>query len=209
MSRFRSEMIQWVAGSETAHEHVEAIDVRRVVLVEGVSDAAAVRQLAALRGRDLDDERICVIPMGGATNIRRFLELLGPPGLGVPVTGLCDVGEERFFQRAAEHAGLAARADRTAMESLGFFTCDADLEDELIRSLGIAAVESVIDGLGDLDAFRTFQNQPAQRDRPIERQMRRFMGTLRGRKERYAGSLADALDPDRVPRPLHLLLEHL
>ncbi len=209
MSQFRSAVIEQASGFISALDDVHAIDVRCAVLVEGVSDEAAIRTLAVRRNRDLDAERVCVVPIGGATNIRRYLELLGPPGLGVRLAGLCDVGEERHFQRAADRTGLVSSPDRSAMESLGFFVCDADLEDELIRSLGTPAVEAVIEELGDLDALRTFQNQPAQRDRSIERQLRRFMGTLSGRKERYAGSLAKALDPDRVPRPLALLLEHL
>jgi len=80
--------------------------------------------------------------------------------------------------------------------------CDADLEDELIRALGVPGVESVLETPGDLRAFRTFQNQPAQRGRPVGRQLRRFMGTLSGRKSRYARALVQALDPERVPRPL-------
>ena len=34
------------------------------------------------------------------------------------------------------------------MEALGFFVCDADLEDELIRALGVATVERLIESAG-------------------------------------------------------------
>ena len=206
MDRFGSAAVEWAAGSETAQEVARGIAVNRVVLVEGVSDVAAALALALRRGLDLEAGLTCVIPMGGATNISRFLELLGPPGLDLQIGGLCDAREERYFRRAAERTGLAANPDRSDMESLGFFVCDADLEDELIRALGTTAVEGVIESLGDLEAFRTFQNQPAQRVRPIERQLRRFMGTLSGRKEKYARALVDALDLDEVPRPLDLLV---
>lgn len=207
MERFAAAVVAWASGDEGMRAAAEATVVNHVLLVEGISDVAAIRVLAVRRGRDFESERVAVIPMGGATNIRRFLELLGLPGLDLPVSGLSDVGEERFFRKAAEHAGLASDPDRATMEALGFFVCDPDLEGELIRSLGPAAVEAVIDGQGDLEAFRTFQNQPAQRVRPIERQLRRFMGTLKGRKERYAGALVEALDLDDVPRPLDRLVE--
>ena len=36
------------------------------------------------------------------------------------------------------------------MESLGFYVCVADLEDELIRSLGRESVEEVIEAHGEL-----------------------------------------------------------
>jgi hypothetical protein len=66
------------------------------------------------------------------------------------------------------------------MESLGFYVCVADLEDELIRSLGTASVEQVIDAQGELGSFRTLQKQPAQQGRTDEDQLRRFMSTRGG-----------------------------
>ena len=87
--------------------------------------------------------------------------------------------------------------------------CVADLEDELIRSLGTAAVERLIAGQGELGSFRTFCRQPAQRDRTREQQLRRFMGTRAGRKIHYGQVLADALDLTRVPRPLDRVLAHV
>ncbi len=61
-----------------------------VVLVEGMSDQAAVQALAARHGRDLRGEGVFVVPMGGATNIAHFLGLFGPNGFGVRLAGLCD-----------------------------------------------------------------------------------------------------------------------
>jgi len=92
---------------------------------------------------------------------------------------------------------------------LGFHVCVADLEDELIRALGAAAVEQVVDAQGDLGPFRTLQKQPAWRGRPIEAQLRRFMGSGGRRKIRYARLLVDALDLSQVPRPLDLVLAHV
>jgi hypothetical protein len=185
-----------------------------VVLVEGMSDQAALETLAARSGRDLRGEGVFVVPMGGATNIGHFLGLFGPRGFGVRLAGLCDEGEERDFRRSLERAGLEAgvtRAslgglgvgvDRADLAGLGFFVCVADLEDELIRSLGVRRVEELIEAEGELGPFQTFTRQPAQRSRTREQQLRRFMGTRSGRKIRYGHVLAAALDLSRVPVPL-------
>jgi uncharacterized protein (DUF2384 family) len=95
------------------------------------------------------------------------------------------------------------------MESLGFYVCVADLEEELIRALGADAVERVVDAQGDLRSFRTLQKQPAWQGRAKEEQLRRFMGSGGRRKIRYARLLVDALDLADVPRPLDRLLAHV
>ena len=177
---------------------------RAVVLVEGISDLCAVEALAERRGRDLAAEGVVILPIGGAKNIRAFLQALGPAG--PQVAGLCDAGEEGDFRRGLERAGFGPVADRSALERLGFFVCDADLEDELIRSLGTAAVEQVIAAEGELASFRILQKQPAQRERAVHQQLRRFIGTRSGRKIRYARLLVEALDAAGVPRPLDRLL---
>jgi hypothetical protein len=181
---------------------------RAVVLVEGLSDQRAVEALAARRGRDLAEERVSIVPMGGATNIANYLDRFGPRGLDVTVAGLCDAGEEFDYRRALEGAGLGTSLTRQDMELLGFYVCVPDLESELIRALGASAVEQVIDDEGDLRSFRRFQKQPAQREKTIEAQLRRFMGTHSGRKTHYARVLVDALDLGSVPRPLDRLLTH-
>jgi hypothetical protein len=191
-----------------AHGLTPGVDPQTVVLVEGVSDQAALQALAARRGRDLAAEGIAVVPMGGATNIRRFLELFGPRGLNLGLAGLCDAGEEGDFRRGLERAGLGSNLRRADMEALGFHVCVADLEDELIRCLGAAGVEQVVEAQGELGSFRTFQQQPAWRARRGPEQLRRFIGTHSGRKIRYARLLVDALDLERVPRPLDRVLAH-
>jgi hypothetical protein len=172
-----------------------------------VSDQAAVEALAARQGRDLGAEDVAVVPIGGAQAIGRFVVHYGPRGLGLRLAGLCDAAEERDFQRALERAGLGVRLTRSDMEQLGFYVCDADLEEELIRALGARAVEGVLAANGDLNPFRTFQQQPAWRGRPAERQLRRFMGSADSRKIRYARLLVEALPLDQVPRPLVQVLE--
>ena len=180
---------------------------RTAVLVEGTSDLVAIEALAERRDRDLDAERVSLVPMGGAQAIGRFLDLFVPDG--VRVAGLCDAAEEHEFQRGLERAGLGSNLTRDDMERLGFFVCVEDLEDELIRALGAAAVEEVVDAQGDLGSFRTLQKQPAWQGRPREEQLRRFMGSGGSRKIRYARLLVEALEPDQVPRPLDLLLAYV
>jgi hypothetical protein len=176
-----------------------------VVLVEGVSDRLALEALALRRGRDLTADGIAIVPMGGAHAIGRFLERFGPRGLDLRLTGLCDEGEEGDFRRALERAGLGSNLTRADMERLGFYVCVADLEDELVRSAGIAAVERIIAAEGELGWFRTFQKQPAKRELPYEEQLRGFMWN---RKGRYGPLLVQALDLSRVPRPLDGVLAH-
>lgn len=189
-------------------EH-EPLDASSVVLVEGMSDQAALEALAVRRGRDLAGEGVAVVAMGGASAIGHFLQRLGPPGQAVRLAGLCDAGEESDFRRGLARAGFGTELSRAGMESRGFFVCVADLEDELIRALGIDAVEHVVAIQGERRAFATFQKQPAQQGRPIEDQLRRFMGTRSGRKIHYARLLVDALDLERTPRPLDGVLAHV
>src|SRR5262245_48570346 len=186
----------------------EAFSARTVVLVEGVSDQRAVEALARLRGRDLEAERVVVVPMGGAQAIGRFLNRFGPNGLDLRLAGLCDAGEEGDVARALERAGLGTGLTRGDMERLGFFVCVEDLEDELIRSLGAAGAEGVVEANGDLGSFRTLQKQPAWRGRPTDQQLRRFLGSYAG-KIKYAPLFVDALAPTRVPPPLDGLLAHV
>ncbi|WP_327353040.1 ATP-dependent endonuclease [Streptomyces sp. NBC_01304] len=216
-AQFREAVIAWAADGAGAPAAAAAAQqlaaggaLRTAVLVEGISDQVALDALAARHGRDLAAEGIAVIPLGGATSIGRFVNLLGPQGLDIELAGLCDAGEEDHFLRALERAGLGRDLARADMEPLGFYVCVADLEEELIRSLGADSVQQVIDAEGDLRTFRTFQKQPAQRERTVEQQLRRFMGTIRGRKIHYARSLIDDLDlTSQVPRPLERLLAHL
>jgi hypothetical protein len=179
-----------------------------VVLVEGFSDKVALETLAERRDQDLDADGIAVVPIGGAQAIGRFLDLFGPQGSDIRLAGLCDAGEERAFRRGLERAGLGVKLTRADMESLGFYVCVVDLEDELIRALGADSVERVISAQGELGSFRTLQKQSAQQERTTEAQLRRFMGTRGGRKVHYARMLVQALDLTKAPRPLDRVLAH-
>lgn len=199
---FREAVSGWAAGGPggPASELAAGLGVRTAVLVEGLSDLAAVEALAARRGRDLAAEGVCVVSMGGAMSVGRYAGLLGPPGLGLRLVGLCDKGEQRFFDRGLQRA-QAPRRD--------IFVCAADLEDELIRALGPARVAEVIRAAGDFRAWQTFQHQPAHQGRPRQQQLRRFLGTKKGRKIRYGRLLVEALEPGQVPASLDDLLMSL
>jgi len=164
-----------------------------VVLVEGPSDRIALETLATRRGRDLAAEGIRVVAIGGAQAIERTLRELN----AVRVAGLYDVAEERDVLRGLERAGRGAE---------GFFACEPDLEGELVRSLGTERMLELIEARGQLGAFTTYRKQPAQRAKPLEAQLH---GWLHNWKIRYAAPLVEALDLDRVPRPLEQVLAHV
>ncbi|MFB8085887.1 TOPRIM nucleotidyl transferase/hydrolase domain-containing protein [Streptomyces sp. NPDC055992] len=178
----------------------EELGVDTAVLLEGLSDLAAVEALAVRHGRDLAAEGVWVVPMGGAMNISRYARLLGPPGLGLRLTGLCDEREKGFYERGLTRS-QAALTD--------LYVCSEDLEDELVRALGAAEVVDIFRAEGELRAWQSFQRQPAQQGRPRQQQMRRFLGTKKGRKIRYGRLLVEALAPDRTPPPLDGLLANL
>ncbi len=121
-----------------------------VVLVEGESDRVAVETVAALLGRDLVGVRIEVL--GGATNVGHVLGTLGE---SMRVLGLYDEPEERWFCNGLRRAGFGKVHDRDDLETLGFFACVRDLEDELIRALGATRVRDVIEMQGELASLLT------------------------------------------------------
>jgi hypothetical protein len=182
--------------------------IRAVILVEGVSDRRALEALAARRERVLTADGVAVVAMGGAKNIGRFLERFGPRGSDVSVAGLYDVAEEPDVRRGLQRAGFASASSRLDLERLGFFACIDDLEDELIRALSPERVVDIVKGRGELGPFRTLQKQPEWRERPLDQQLRRFLGNS-NRKIDYAPLLVDALDLSRAPRPLDAVLAHV
>jgi OLD-like protein len=151
-----------------------------VVLVEGITDRIALEAVAARLGLDLTGVEI--VPIGGAQAIRRAAAEYD----GERVAGLCDAGEERFFRRVLGDAA---------------YVCVEDLEDELIRALGADRVQEVVATQGELETFRSFQNQLFWRGKPVEAQLRRWLQNG-GRYLRYPPLLVGALEPDEIPRPL-------
>jgi hypothetical protein len=172
-----------------------------VVLVEGASDAAAVRVLCDARGLDAHD--VDVREMGGITNVGHHLRALPD---GVSVLGLYDAPEERFVVRALRAEGYDV-TDAADLATLGFRVCTRDLEEELIRALGPPHVERVLAELGELERFRAFQRQPQWRGRDVGEQLHRFAGTTSGRKLLLARRLAQELAPGTSPPPLASLVD--
>ena len=174
-----------------------------VVLVEGASDAAVVRVLCGARGVDL--ETVDVRDMGGVTNVGHHLRELDG---SAQVLGLYDAPEERFVIRGLRSTGRVV-STRDDLRRLGFVVCDRDLEDELIRALGPARVESILVELGELERFRAFQRQPQWRGRDVADQLHRFAGTASGRKLLLARRLAEELSPATTPAPLTSLVDQI
>lgn len=188
----------------TARALAKIDDAAAVVLVEGISDQIALDTAAVGRGRDLEAERVVIVPIGGAHAIGRFLTKLGNR---VRLAGLCDLREEEVFRRGLTAAHVGSPRTRTDMEHLGFYVCDKDLEDELIRAVGPAGVEALFDSQGDLRSFHSFQKQPAWRGQEPQAQLYRFMRSSSSRNLRYARLLVEAaLARDTLPRPLDAVL---
>jgi hypothetical protein len=201
----------YVSGPEaatqaTAMALARATGARAVVLVEGVSDQIAVETLAGRRGRRLGAEGVTVVPVGGAHAIARYLKRFGPGGARASLAGLCDAGAEDIVRRGLAAAGVGSPRSRADLERMGFHVCVQDLEEELIRAAGAALAEELLGAQGDLGSFRTMQRQPAWRGKPREAQLRRFLGAGSYRKLRYARLLVDAIDLNRMPKPLDAVL---
>src|SRR5215470_17708057 len=175
----------------TARSLAKADNAEAVVLVEGISDQMALEAAAACRDQDLEAERVVIVPMGGAHAIGRFLTRFGPLGARLRVLGLCDLEEEQIFRRGLVATKIGTPRTRADMEHLGFYVCVNDLEDELIRAVGTAGVEALLDSQGDLGSFRSLQSQPAWRGREQDAQLRRFLGAGSRRKLRYARLLVE------------------
>ena len=154
-----------------------------VVLVEGITDRLALEAVAAKLGLDLHAANVEIVPIGGAQAVRRAAGGYESER----VVGLCDVNEQRYFRRVLGE---------------GTYVCDADIEDELIRALGPAGVEKVIAAQGELESFRSFQNQLAWRGRPVDAQLHRWLRSAHQRNKRYPPLLIEALDPVKMPAPL-------
>lgn len=153
-----------------------------IVLVEGNSDRVALEEFA----RRLGIAPPTIMAIGGAHAAARVAANIRETTPHQRIIGMVDAGEQRSFARAIDEV----------------FICDRDLEDELIRGLGIEATLQVIEQQGELDSFRTLQKQPAYRDRPLVDQVRQFLHGRSGNKARYAALFAEAIDLNKIPIPL-------
>ena len=73
----------------------------------------------------------------------------------------------------------------------------------LTRAVGAEGMERVLAEQRELRAFRTYQKQRAHQARPLDEQLHGFMWN---RKQKYAVLLVEALNLERVPRPLDCVL---
>lgn len=185
-----------------------ATAIPTLVLVEGESDAAAVRALADRVGCDLSRPHIELRSAAGVTNFAPVLADFLRAHPSADFCGMYDVADERHIRRALARAGIPI-ATHESLESFGFFPCVADLEDELIRALGAEAVERVLVAQGELNSFRRFQAMPQHRGAAVHHQLRRFLGTRATRKIRSARRLVEALELARLPHPLAQLAARL
>lgn len=179
-----------------------------LVLLEGPSDVAAVSTLLAARADKGGRTAYELVDLGGVTNVgahlRRVVEWDPVP----PVIGLCDAGEARVVLRALQRVGRTLTEPEELADE-GFFVCDRDLEDELIRALGAQRCLQVLDQEGLGARFAAFSRQPDWVDRPLMDRLHRFCGIASGRKILLAGAMAGALRPREVPAPLADLISCL
>ncbi|MDQ0614837.1 hypothetical protein QF046_002478 [Microbacterium sp. W4I4] len=177
-----------------------------VVLFEGRSDRLAFEALAQRRGANL--AAVDLVELDGITNLRTRLSTLSTTGARVFV--LFDAAEQRYVSGVRRALGLTGAADEPdphELDAIGFFGCERDLEEEVIRAAGPELVLETLAVRGELERFRVFQRQPAQRVRSVEEQLHRFAGTAAGRKSRFAADVIEVMPIERMPRPLMRLLD--
>lgn len=146
--------------------------------------------------------------MGGIGNVRAFATRYGPQGFDVRLAGLYDIGEKRQLRVGLAAAGVTREREIGALAAVGFHACIVDLEDELVRSLGVGHAVAVVEQAGEGRSLRRLAHMPAHRGRPTEAVLRRFIGTQSGRKSKYAELFIEAMELDEVPQPLLAVLEH-
>ena len=176
----------------------------RVILVEGVSDAVALETLAAIEGIDLSGTAI--LPVHGAHAIGPGLARFGPRGTNTLAGGLCDAAEAGFLRTGLRRAGFDTVPPEGALARHGFHVCDRDLEDELLRALGIEAARAVVEAAGDGPALAAFRDRARWRGRGGADQLRGFLAAGAGRKIRYARLLVEAIPRGHHPAPLRAVL---
>src|SRR4029450_13183194 len=182
--------------------------IRTLVLGAGESDAGAVRALAELIGCDLASHHIEILSTGGVTNFSQVLADFVRSHPASEFCGMYDVADEWHVRRALAAAGIPIDPHES-LESVGFFACVADLEEELIRAVGVETIERLLDAQAELTSFRRFQAMPQHRHAPAHHQLHRFLGRRATRRVRSARRLVEVLDPARLPRPFAQLAARL
>jgi putative ATP-dependent endonuclease of the OLD family len=187
-------------SSETA----EGFFAKRIMFVEGPSDRLAMLALAKKKNLALDSLGVSIVTLDGAGILTWFVKLFGPSGFQLPLCGLCDSDHLSEWSKVLETSGVGTNLSQAKMETIGFFVCDRDLEDELIKTLGLAAVIQTIDQNGDTNAWKIFCQQPKNKNLTQADQLRAFLRKTQ-RKVLYAPLLVSKLSTT-IPRPLEELL---
>jgi hypothetical protein len=172
-----------------------------LVLLEGPSDVAALEAVLERHEPMVPRTAYRLVDMGGVTNTATHLRAVALAQPPLPVLGLCDAGEAWVVVRALQQQGRAV-AGEGDLAAHGFFVCRRDLEEELIRALGVAECLRLLEGMGLGHRFRSFSSQRAWAERAVEERLHRFAGVASGRKIRLAREMAAALPPGRVPPPI-------
>jgi len=186
----------------TSPQVAESFFARSVILVEGPSDKLALQAAAEKLSKDLDSRGASIIELDGANTLATFLKLVGKTGFDLPIYALCDADKESLWRSTLQSAGYGTLETRADLEAFGFLVADRDLEDELIRALGVARVKAAITNEGDDSAWATFQKQGTQRGLPELEQLRNFIQVRTARKVQYAPVLVDLLQLHEVPNCL-------
>ena len=151
---------------------------------------------------------------------QRLIGLITAPGVNNPVAGIASGGAPWATTAGTATVNLSNGAVAFQLQGLVLIGTNASgtpggitrVVGTLVCGPGTSAQAifdtptAVLTEQGDLRAFRTYQKQPAHRDRPLDEQLHGFMWN---RKQQYAVLLVEALDLERVPRALDRVLAHL
>ena len=156
-------------------ETAEAFFAQGVILVEGDSDKFALEAVAEKVGRNLDGEGITIVSLEGGGGLGTFLGMLGPRGFSLKLAGLCDQDSQSGWIKKLDEAGVGSVLDRAAMERVGFYVCESDLEDELLRALGVDEALEIVQERGDRAAFDFYSQEPRHSDLDTHDQLLGFL----------------------------------
>lgn len=181
-------------------------NARVFVLLESANDVAAVQVFA--RKLEIDTSAAEFVNLQGTTNIGRIMKDIRQVRSDADVVGLCDAADTRSAEKALNDDGLPVQ-DATDLPMYGFFVCERDLEDELIRALGADAARTALLNSGLASKFDALRTQPEWADKSIAEQVDKFCHSASGRKELAAAVLADAVPADAIPEPVSMLLDRI
>ncbi|WP_029202167.1 hypothetical protein [Ornithinimicrobium pekingense] len=179
-----------------------------LVLLEGPSDVAALGAVLGRCAPRVPRTAYRLVDMGGVTNTAAHLRAARADRPSWPVLGLCDEAESWVVARALQQQGVEA-GDGADLAQHGFFVCRRDLEEELIRALGVEGCLLLLERAGLGHRFRSFSRQRVWADRPVRERLHRFAGVASGRKILLARQMAAALPAESVPPPLAALARSL